>query len=163
MLRQIEVSLRKIKDLRDKGKGVAIETIRNYGKPEKDPTAQVERFMDHFMIPPIDMDPAGVVQKLGKIINVREFTFAKEVEQMAPEATAAQRNNLENLLEASLVLNIYYKVVRHYYLMGKKTMNIYIIMQIHMILPMLIQQIEAYSAALQAFRDGIPVATTSLE
>jgi hypothetical protein len=41
--------------------------------------------------------------------------------------------------------------------MGKKTMNIYIIMQIHMILPMLIQQIEAYSAALQAFRDGIPI------
>ncbi|TRO55674.1 DUF1512 domain-containing protein, partial [Candidatus Bathyarchaeota archaeon] len=156
-LRQIETSLRKIKDLRDKGKGEAIAAIKNTGKPEKDPTAQVERFMDHFMIPPIDMDPAGVVQKLGKIINVREFTFSKEVEQMAPDATPAQRNNLENLLEASLVLNIYYKVVRHYYLMGKKTMNIYIIMQIHMILPQLIQQIEAYSAALQAFRDGIPI------
>jgi hypothetical protein len=113
--------------------------------------------MDHFMIPPISMDPAGVVQKLGKIINVREFTFEREVAQMAPEATQAQRNNLENLLEAGLALNIYYKVIRHYYLLGKKTMNIYVIMQIHMILPMLIQQIEAYSAALQAFRDGIPI------
>ncbi|MCJ7732494.1 DUF1512 domain-containing protein [Candidatus Bathyarchaeota archaeon] len=157
MLRQIEVSLRKIKDLRDKGKGAAIEAIKTFGKPEKDPTHQVERFMDHFMIPPIDMDPSGVVQKLGSIINVREFTFQKEVEQMAPQATQAQRNNLENLLEASLALNIFYKVIRHYYLMGKKTMNIYIIMQIHMILPMLIQQIEAYSAALQAFRDGVPI------
>jgi hypothetical protein len=157
MLRQIETSLRKIKGLRDKGRQVAIEAIKEYGKPDKDPTPQVERFMDHFMIPPVAMDPSGVVQKLGKIINVREFTFEREVAQMAPEATKSQRNNLENLLEASLALNIFYKVVRHYYLMGKKTMNIYIIMQIHMILPMLIQQIEAYSAALQAFKDGIPI------
>ena len=157
MLRQIETSLRKIKGYRDKSRETAIEAIKEYGKPEKDPTPQVERFMDHFMIPPVDMDPSGVVQKLGKILNVRELTFQKEVEQMAPEATAPQRNNLENLLEASLALNMFYKVIRHYYLMGKKTMNIYIIMQIHMILPMLIQQIEAYSAALQAFKDGIPI------
>ncbi len=157
MLRQIETSLRKIKGLRDKGRETAIEAIKHYGKPEKDPSAQVERFMDHFMIPPVDLDPAGIVQKLGNIINVREFTFQQEVEQMAPEATPAQRNNLENLLEAGLALNIFYKVIRHYYLMGKKTMNIYIIMQIHMILPMLIQQIEAYSSALQAFKDGIPI------
>jgi len=157
MLRQIETSLRKIKSYRDKSRETAIEAIKEYGKPEKDPTPQVERFMDHFMIPPVDMDPSGVVQKLGKILNVREHTFQQEVEQMAPEATVPQRNNLENLLEASLALNMFYKVIRHYYLMGKKTMNIYVIMQIHMILPMLIQQIEAYSAALQAFKDGIPI------
>ena len=157
MLRQIETSLRKIKSFRDRSRETAIAAIKDYGKPEKDPTAQVERFMDHFMIEPVSMDPAGIVQKLGNILNVREFTFQKEVEQMAPEATADQRNNLENLLEASLALNLFYKVVRHYYLMGKKTMNIYVIMQIHMILPMLIQQIEAYSAALQAFRDGTPI------
>ncbi len=160
MLRQIEVSLRKVKNFRDEGKKIAIKAIKEVGKPEKDPTPQVERFMDHFMIPPIDMDPAGVVQKLGKIINVRELTFKMEVDKMAPDATQAQKNNLENLLEAGLALNMMYKIVRHYYLMGKKTMNIYIIMQIHMILPQIIQQIEAYSAALQAFRDGIPIGDT---
>ena len=160
MLRQIEVSLRKVKNFRDEGKKIAIKAIKEVGKPEKDPTPQVERFMEHFMIPPINMDPAGVVQKLGKIINVRELTFEREVEKMAPMATKAQQNNLENLLEAGLALNMMYKIVRHYYLMGKKTMNIYVIMQIHMILPQIIQQIEAYSAALQAFRDGIPIGDT---
>ncbi len=160
MLRQIEVSLRKVKSFRDDGKKIAIQAINDFGKPEKDPTPQVERFMEHFMIPPIDMDPAGVVQKLGSIINVRELTFEKEVAIMAPSATKAQQNNLENLLEAGLALNMMYKIVRHYYLMGKKTMNIYIIMQIHMILPQIIQQVEAYSAALQAFRDGIPIGDT---
>jgi hypothetical protein len=157
MLRQIEVTLRKVKNLRDKGKNVAIETIKDIGKPEKDPTPQVERFMEHFMIPPVDMDPAGIVGKLGKILNVREFTFEKEVALMAPSATESEKNNIENLLEAGLALNVFYKVIRHFYLMGKKTMNIYIIMQIHMILPLILQQIEAYSAALQAFQDGIPI------
>jgi hypothetical protein len=36
-------------------------------------------------------------------------------------------------------------------------MNIYIIMQIHMILPMIVREIEAYSAALQAFKEGMPI------
>jgi hypothetical protein len=157
MLRQIEVTLRKVKRLRDEGRKTSIETIKEIGKPEKDPTSQVERFMEHFMIPPVDMDPAGVVGKLGKILNVREFTFAKEVEFMAPEASESERNNLENLLEASLALNVYYKVIRHFYLLGKKTMNIYVIMQIHMIMPLLLKEIEAYSSALQAFKDGIPI------
>lgn len=157
MLRQIESTLRKIKGLRDKGKNTSIETIKELGGQERDPTPMVERFMEHFMIPPVDMDPAGVVNKLGNILNVREFTFEKEVEAMAPEASESERNNLENLLEASLALNVFYKVIRHYYLLGKKTMNIYIIMQIHMILPMLLEQIEAYSAALQAFKNGIPI------
>ncbi|MBN2336382.1 DUF1512 domain-containing protein [Candidatus Bathyarchaeota archaeon] len=157
MLRQIEATLRKIKGLKDKGKNTSIEAIKEIGKPERDPTPMVERFMEHFMIEPVSMDPAGVVGKLGKILNVREFTFEKEVDAMAPNATDAEKNNIENLLEASLALNIFYKVIRHYYLMGKKTMNIYIIMQIHMILPLILQQIEAYSAALQAFRDGIPI------
>lgn len=157
MLRHIEVTLRKIKGLRDKGKQTAIDTIKEIGKPERDPTPQVERFIEHFMIPPVDMDPAGVVAKLGNILNVREFTFEKEVAIMAPHATESERNNIENLLEASLALNIFYKIVRHFYLLGKKTMNIYIIMQIHMILPQIIEQIEAYSAALQAFKDGIPI------
>ena len=157
MLRQIETTLRKIKLIKDKAKNTAIETIKEIGKPVRDPTPMVERFMEHFMIEPVGMDPAGVVQKFGKILNVREFTFEKEVEMMAPEASKAERNNMENLLEASLALNFFYKIIRHYYLMGKKTMNIYVIMQIHMILPQILKLIESYSAALQAFKDGIPI------
>jgi hypothetical protein len=157
MLRQIETTLRKIKGLRDKGKKTSIETIQEVGGSDKDLAPMVDRFMEHFLIPPVDMDPSGVVNKLGNVLNVRESTFEKEVEAMAPNATESQRNNLENLLEASLALNVFYKVIRHYYLMGKKTMNIYIIMQIHMILPMILQQIEAYSSALQAFKEGMPI------
>ena len=157
MLRQIETTLRKVKGVRDKGRSTAIKTLLDVGKPEQDPTPQVDRFLEHFLIPPVDMDPAGIVGKLGQILNVRESQFDREVREMAPEASDSDVNNLENLMEAALALNIYYKVIRHFYLLGKKTMNIYIIMQIHMILPMILREIEAYSAALQAFQEGMPI------
>jgi hypothetical protein len=157
MLRQVEVTLRKVKAIRDKGRLVSIETVKELGKSENDPTTDVERFMEHFFIQPVSLDPAGIVDKLGQLLNVRENTFEAEVRAMAPEASESEVNNLENLLEAALALNVYYKVIRHYYLLGKKTMNIYVIMQIHMILPLLIREIEAYSSALQAFKEGMPI------
>ena len=157
MLRQVEGTLRKVKEIRDEGRRVSIETVNELGKPEGDPTSDVDRFMEHFLIQPVSLDPAGIIGKLGQLLNVRESTFEAEVRAMAPEASDSEVNNLENLLEASLALNIYYKVIRHFYLLGKKTMNIYVIMQIHMILPMIVREIEAYSAALQAFKDGMPI------
>ncbi len=157
MLRQVEGTLRKVKEIRDEGRRVSVETVKEVGKPEGDPSSDVDRFMEHFLIPPVSLDPAGIVGKLGQLLNVRENTFKAEVRAMAPEASDSEVSNLENLLEASLALNIYYKVIRHYYLLGKKTMNIYVIMQIHMILPMIVREIEAYSAALQAFKNGMPI------
>ena len=157
MLRQVEGTLRKVKNIRDEGRNVSIETVKEVGKAENDPTPEVDRFMEHFMIPPVDLDPAGIVGKFGQLLNVRENTFEAEVKAMAPGASESELNNLENLLEASLALNIYYKVIRHFYLLGRKTMNIYVIMQIHMILPMIMREIEAYSSAIQAFRDGVPI------
>ncbi len=157
MLRQVEGTLRKVKEIRDEGRRVSVETVKEVGKPEGDPSSDVDRFLEHFLIPPVSLDPAGIVGKLGQLLNVRENTFKAEVRAMAPEASDSEVDNLENLLEASLALNIYYKVIRHYYLLGKKTMNIYVIMQIHMILPMIVREIEAYSAALQAFKNGMPI------
>jgi len=157
MLRQVETVMNKVKAVSLRGRDAAIEAIKEIGKPERDPTPQVDRFVNHFMIEPMNMDPAGVVGKLGKILDVREFTFEKEVQMMAPHATEAEQHNIENLLEVSLSLHSLYKVIRHYYLLGKKTMNIYIIMQVQMILPQIEELIKAYTPALQAFKDGTPI------
>lgn len=157
MLRQVEGTLRKVKMLRDEGREISIKSVKEVGKSENDPASDVDRFMEHFFIPPVDLDPAGIVGKLGQLLNVRENTWEAEVKAIAPEASESELNNLENLLEAAMALNVYYKVIRHFYLLGRKTMNIYVIMQIHMILPMIMREIEAYSSALQAFQEGMPI------
>jgi len=56
-----------------------------------------------------------------------------------------------------MALNFIYKVIRHYYIQGKKTLSLYVIMQIQMILPMVMKEAEAYASALKAFAYGQPI------
>ena len=157
MLREVENSLNRLKYMRDKGKKIAIETVNELGKPKQDPTAKINEFLEYIAIPPQSMDPAGVVWKLEHILDVRETRFKDEVKLMAPEADDIQINNLENTLEAALALNIIYKVIRHFYLLGKKTLSLYIIMQLQMVLPLIMREAKAYASALKAFTDGQPI------
>ena len=156
-LREVEGSLYKLKYIKDEGRKIAIETLKEIGKPQADPTDRVDRFLEYFMITPQSLDPAGVVWKLEHILDVREIRFKDEVKLMAPAADETQANNLENTLEAAMALNFIYKVIRHFYLLGKKTLSLYIIMQLQMILPLVMREAEAYASALKAFAYGQPI------
>lgn len=157
MLREVEGSLYKLKYIRDEGRRIAIESIKEIGKPQTDPTPRVDRFLEYFTITPQSLDPAGVVWKLEHILDVRDTRFKDEVKLLAPSADETQANNLENTLEAAMALNYIYKVIRHYFLLGKKTLSLYIIMQIQMILPLVMREAEAYASALKAFAYGQPI------
>lgn len=157
MIREVEGSLYKLKYIKEEGRKMAVETIKEVGKPQTDPTAKVDRFLEYFTIAPQTLDPAGVVWKLEHILDVRDERLKDEVKLMAPAADETQANNLENTLEAAMALNFIYKVIRHFYLLGKKTLSLYIIMQIQMILPMIMREAEAYASALKAFAFGQPI------
>ncbi len=157
MIREVEGSLYKLKYIKEEGRKIAIETIKEIGKPQTDPAAKVDRFLEYFTITPQTLDPAGVVWKLEHILDVRDARLKDEVKLMAPAADETQANNLENTLEAAMALNFIYKVIRHFYLLGKKTLSLYIIMQIQMILPMIMKEAEAYASALKAFAYGQPI------
>jgi hypothetical protein len=157
MIREVEGSLYKLKYIKDEGRKTAIETIKEIGKPQTDPTARVDRFLEYFTIPPQSLDPAGIVWKLEHILDVRDVRLKDEVKLMAPAADETQTNNLENTLEVAMALNYIYKAIRHYYLLGKKTLSLYVIMQIQMILPLIMREAEAYASALKAFAYGQPI------
>jgi hypothetical protein len=157
MLREVEGSLYKLRYIKDEGRKITVETIKEIGKPTIDPATRVDRFMEYFTIGPQSLDPSGVVWKLEHILDVRDTRFKDEVRLMAPAADETQANNLENTLEAAMALNFIYKVIRHYYLLGKKTLSLYVIMQIQMILPLVMREAEAYASALKAFAYGQPI------
>jgi hypothetical protein len=157
MLREVEGSLYRLRHIKDEGRKIAIETIKEIGKPQADPSVRVDRFLEYFTIAPQSLDPAGVVWKLEHILDVRDTRLKDDVKLMAPSADETQTNNLENTLEAAMALNFIYKVIRHYYLLGKKTLSLYVIMQIQMILPLVMREAEAYASALKAFAYGQPI------
>ena len=157
MIRDVENSLHKLKFIKEEGRKAAIETLKEVGKPTGDISSRVDRCLDYFTIAPQGMDPAGIVAKLDHILDVRDQRIKDDVKLMAPQCDDAQLNNMENTLEAAMALNYIYKVVRHFYIQGKKTMSLYVIMQLQMILPMVMKEAEAYSAALKAFSQGQPI------
>ena len=157
MIREVEGSLYKLKHIRDEGRKTAIETIKEIGKPQTDPTVRVDRYLEYFTISPQSMDPAGIVYKLDHILDIRDTRLKDEVKLMVPAVDEVQTNNLENTLEAAMALNFIYKVVRHYYIQGKKTLSLYTIMQLQMILPLVMKEAEAYANALKAFAFGQPI------
>jgi hypothetical protein len=157
MIREVENSLHKLKFIKEEGRKTAIETLKEIGKPTGDITPRVDRYLEYFTISPQSMDPAGIVNKLDHILDVRDQRLKDEVKLMAPQSDEVQINNLENTLEAAMALNYLYKVVRHYYIQGKKTLSLYIIMQLQMILPLVMKEAEAYSSALKAFAYGQPI------
>jgi len=157
MIREVENSLLRLKVIRDEGRKTAISTIKELGKSKEDPTNRVDQFLEYVAFTPESMDPAGIVWKLEHLLDVREARFKDEVKLMAPEADQTQLNNLENTLEAALALNLIYKVIRHYYVLGKKTLSLYIIMQLQMVLPLIMREAEAWASALKAFTFGQPI------
>jgi len=157
MIREVEGSLYRLKYIKDEGRKIAVETIKEIGKPQTDPAARVDRFLEYFTIAPQNLDPAGIVWKLEHILDIRDDRLKDEVKLMAPAANDTQTNNLENTLEAAMALNYIYKVIRHFYLLGKKTLSLYVIMQLQMILPLIMREAEAYASALKAFAYGQPI------
>jgi len=156
-IREVEGSLYKLKYMRDEAKKTAVSTIKEIGKAKDDPGPRIDRYLEYFTISPQGMDPAGIVNKLDHILDVRDNRLKEEVRLMAPASDEAQVFNLENTLEAAMALNFIYKVVRHFYIQGKKTLSFYVMLQLQMILPMVMKEAEAYASALKAFADGQPI------
>jgi hypothetical protein len=157
MVREVEGSLFKLKYMRDEARKTAIINIKDIGKLERDPTEQIDRFLEYFAIPPVELDPSGIIWRLEHMLDVRDIRFKDDVKLMAPKADETQLNNLELMLEATLALNVIYRIIRHYYLLGKKTLSLYVIMQLQMTLPLIMREAEAYAAAQKAFMLGQPI------
>jgi len=157
MVREVEGSLFKLKLMRDEARKAAINNVKETGKLDTDPTEQIDRFLEYFALAPVDTDPSGVIWRLEHLLDVRDIRFKDDVKLMAPKADETQINNLELMLEAALALNLIYRVIRHYYLLGRKTLSLYVIMQLQMILPLIMREAEAYAAAQKAFTLGQPI------
>ncbi len=157
MLLEIDGTIKKLEFMKNDAKGLLFKTIKEIGKPTVDPTAMLNRLLEQFLISPVDMDPAGIVYKFDHLLDVRDAKFKDDVKSIAPAAEDAQVNNLENLVEGALGLNTIYRIIRHFYLLGKRTSSFYIILQLQMILPLVMQEAEALVGACKAFSQGQPI------
>ena len=157
MLAEVGRAVNRLKAMKEVARQTAITTIKESGKENIDPTPRIDHFLEYFTIMPTDLDPAGIVPKINHLIDVNNQRLEDEVKLLAPSADPIKAKNIEGILNHTTGLNEIYKIVNHYYLLGKKTMSVYIIMQVQMQLPLIIPLAESLSASIKAFAEGQPV------
>jgi hypothetical protein len=133
-----------------------LETVSNNKENLKE---IFERVLSGFVILPESMDPTGIVKKMEHILDVREDRFLNDVRKMIgrTDIEEAMVRTLSNMVEATMALDILYRIALHYYLLAKKTNNYFIAVQLQMQVPLIFSYAKAYLNAVYAFKEGAPV------
>jgi hypothetical protein len=152
MLRGINKSLFKLSGMKDTSKRETIDYFLKVGKSPQNPTARIEDFLEYFTIMPIDMDPSGLMGKIDYLVNTNDERIRDEIKHILPSATPVQTTSAQNLLEVAAGLNMLHKIVRHFYILGKRTKSPFVVVQLQIIMPFLMQEAEAYINAIDAFK-----------
>jgi len=118
---------------------------------------KLENFMTFVAIPPVMLDPFGVIEKFNHIIDIRDERFREEVDILAPNADLARKQQLENLLEAAMAVDFVYRLVKHYLILGKKSKSMIILLQIAMQMSIIMGLAKSYYYAAKAFAEGSPI------
>ncbi|MFX1452308.1 MAG: DUF1512 family protein [Promethearchaeota archaeon] len=156
-LKTIENAVAKLQYMAHEGREITIKMIKNIAKPESDPRGIVGQFLEFFLVQPVEKDPAGVIRRLEHVLDIRESRFKDQVKILAPSVNKDEAANIENTLEAALSVNLIYRIVKHFYLLGKKTKSMMVIMQIQMQLSLILRIAKAIMEALKAFSQGKPI------
>ncbi|MEM2239218.1 MAG: DUF1512 domain-containing protein [Candidatus Bathyarchaeia archaeon] len=156
MLKNVEIGLNRIKRMRDNARQAILDVLRRFNN---DPGLEstVDRLLEYFWIPPTSIDPFGVIGKIDHLLNVRERRFRWELKSIVPNIDESRLRNLENLVEIGISLDQIYRIMRHYYLLGKKTMSLFLIYQAEALMPTVLQEAEALTDAIKSFSTGQPI------
>jgi hypothetical protein len=142
-----------VKESKKKLKKVSVEK----GSPENDPTSTIDNFMEFFIVPPVSLDPAGIMDKFERILDMGEDKFVHMTKTIAPHADDEWNANITMAIKATLGINGVAKMVRHNLELSKKTGNLQILLMLQMSLPMIMRLVKAEFEGVNAFSDGKPV------
>ncbi len=159
VLRDIDRKLFRLKLMRDDVRQRTVSALKQAGTDLTDEELEkrLDAILDYFYIPPEAMDPAGVVYKLEHILEIGENRFEDQVAALVKTDDVHRIKTLTNLVEVARAMNLIYRIVRHYYLLGRRTSNYFLAIQIQMMLPMIMELAEAYRQASFAFYNGQPI------
>ena len=147
----------RLKEMRDKSRQDTIDHVTEGIDNKEEKIKRLDSFLEYFTIMPVDLDPSGVINKLDHLMTTRDERMKDEVKQLFPDLDELKSNSIENVIEIAASFNIIYKVVRHFYLVGKKTNNLLILAQLQMIMPFLMLQADALTQAMNSFKKNQPV------
>jgi hypothetical protein len=154
---QLGNSINRLKVIRDVARRDVIEFLKPMMPQGADPTEKVDRMLEYFTIFPVDLDPYGLVRKLEHVALTQDERLRKETAELIGRDDNVTVSQAVNVVSAAMLLNLIYKVVRHYYILGKKTSAYVYIVTLQALMPQILQEAEALYNAMDAFKQMQPI------
>ncbi|MEZ0290509.1 MAG: DUF1512 domain-containing protein [Sulfolobales archaeon] len=155
--RFIRIKLASLEKMIQEAKSASEKYISSLGV--QNPRLVVDGFIGNFfLIEPVSIEPTDIIKRLSHLIRVRDSKIKIYVEELLPKnIDKVKKMNLAVLLEINWVLDLYYRYIRHLYLYSRKHNNWILLMQLAMILPIILKELEAFKRAVEPFSKGVPV------
>ena len=154
---EIKKGIKKLDSFRGEARTELIGYLeRNHGTKD-DPSRRVDQFLEYFAIPPVDLDPAGLVPKIRHTVRSREDYTRRNIGSLIPGISGGDLNRVQTLLEIASSLQMIYKVINHMFLTAKKQNNYPLILPLQMMLPFIMEEAAALKDAVSAFKENQPV------
>jgi len=154
---EIKKSIKKLDSYRAEARKELIDYINKNLSLKQDPTKKIDQFLEYFTIMPVDMDPNGIVDKVRHTVRAREDYSRIHVKSLSPEIDEIELSRVLTLLEIATSLHMIYKVINHMFLTAKKQNNYPLILPLQMMLPFIMEEAEAITKAIPAFKLGQPI------
>ncbi|MEN6329534.1 MAG: DUF1512 family protein [Methanobacteriaceae archaeon] len=150
-------STKELEDMVTDSQELLAKLCQEKGNPQKDPRELVEKYLEFFVIPPVDLDPNGIVEKYRKILDLSEDHFQRMARELAPEADPEWLSNIIMTLKSTLGLKGVFKMVRHNLVLAQKTGNLQILLTLQMSLPLIMRIVKAQFEGTRTFSEGKPI------
>ena len=147
----------KLQVLKEKSRKELVDYVTVTGKAPKEAQARLDQTLEYFTIMPVDLDPNGVVGKIEHVTRLQDDRLRDEIKAIMPQADPVQLSVAQNILEVATSLNMVFKIVRHFYLIGQKTRSYLIIVQLQQIMPIIMQEADALVSAIDTFKEAQPL------
>ncbi|MEM5807052.1 MAG: DUF1512 domain-containing protein [Candidatus Aenigmatarchaeota archaeon] len=133
------------------------EVLKKLKDVDKKKRKSIKRFLEFYAIPPVSLDPYGIVKKYDHILTLEKERFNYFAAQIAPEASEEERANIVMGLSGAIELNMIRKIVRHYVELIKKTKSINLAFIIQMQLPFIERIAKSLLKGTEALTNGWPI------
>ena len=157
LLSEVTKKALELESMATESKEILTNISKEKGKPVLDPSKTIEDFMEFFIVPPVDLDPNGIVKKFEKILDLSEDRFKQMVKEVAPLADMETKANIVMTLKGTLGIYGVAKQVRHNLELARKTGNLQILLTLQMSLPLIMRIVKAQFEGTKAFSEGKPI------
>lgn len=154
---EIKKSIKKLDTFKTQSRIQLLDYIQHNCNPKTESTQSIDQMLDYFSIPPVDLDPNGIIPKIKHVIRLREDYTRNNIKSIMPDISDEQLNKIQTLLEITTSLKMIYKIINHLFLTAKKQNNYPLILPLQMMLPFIMEEATASYKAIAAFKADQPI------